>query len=120
MQSKHVVGGVVLAAVISVGGFFGYRAHSAVAPSNCVAGTDELCPTDFQLNELKEYRALEAKFVALNAKIQAQIHDDQVRMKGLEKDFSEGAPQGYNWDNKKMRWVKAPPAPVQTPAAPAK
>lgn len=75
----------------------------------CVAGADEQCASDEFVREWKEFKELSDKYQAPK--------DVQIRMKGLVADLQPQIPAGYQWDDKKLRFVKTP-QPKVVPSAP--
>lgn len=75
------------------------------AAQTCVAGPNEKCPSDLTISEFQEIKSLEAKY---NPKPPTPPQEIKIRYMGLVTDFQQQKPQGFHWDEKKMRWVKDP------------
>lgn len=83
--------------------------------TSCVAGPNEKCPSDLQIREWTEIKALEAKYAP-----PTPTDDDRIRYQGLVSDWNKNIPTGFHWDTVKTRWVVNPPeAPKPEPAKPA-
>lgn len=93
------VGVVTVALTLAAAGGSVYLSHRTPAYT-CVAGADEQCASDEFVREWKEFKELSDKYQAPK--------DVQIRMKGLVADLQPQIPAGYQWDDKKLRFVKTP------------
>jgi hypothetical protein len=79
---------------------------------SCVAGPDEICASDQFVQDWNQ-------FVSIRDKYQIP-HDAQVTMTGIVATLKEQVPAGYEWNEKKLRFVKQKPpqAQAQLPSVP--
>jgi len=86
---------------------------TAVAKYTCVAGPDEVCPSDLWVTDYQKMKAIMAPYVAPQEK--------QDLANGIAVRLNREIPPGYYFDEKKLRFVKAQVstnAPIASPPTP--
>ena len=83
------------------------RIHQA--SYHCVAGPNEQCASDEWYSDFQKLKTLQAPYQMPKEK--------QDMVAGMVQRLSRDIPAGYQWDEKKVRFVKQsmPQAPVQPP-----
>lgn len=92
---------------------FGQAKKVSHKPYTCVAGPNEVCPSDLWVKDFYRLRDLQNKWTP--------PQDTTDLMNGMIQRLSKEVPAGYTWNDEKLRFVKvtqdAPkPAPAPTPA----
>jgi len=122
MKTLLTIGALAFAALLT-----GCSHKSSAQAQTCVAGPDEICPSDIELGEVTEMKALNDAFQKKLKAFQDSNAESRIRYNGLDRTLALEAPKGYQWDEKKNRWVKTPaqaasstpvPAPVNPKGAP--
>lgn len=98
----------VLTAAIGIGLWVHYHSSSAAADYHCVAGPSEQCASDLWIAEYREWKAFQRKYAPPQA--------ETDRIQGMLDRMRGEIPQGMQWDDAKLRFVKAPPQPATPPA----
>jgi len=105
---------VEIAAVLIVTLVVGYSAYLIDAKIHassykCVAGPNEQCASDEWYSDFQKLKTLQAPYQMPKEK--------QDMVAGMVQRLSRDIPAGYQWDEKKVRFVKQsmPQAPVQPP-----
>jgi hypothetical protein len=130
---KLVLGVATLVAFSTVGGgayYFGARHANASTVPTCVAGVNEICPSDEFRQEVVTFKALNERQKALSqdpkVKELVSVIDQQRGMgERMQQEINQTlqANPGHQWDGAKEKFVPAPilqPKPAETPAAPPK
>jgi hypothetical protein len=110
MKKYLIYGGILLAGAGAGGGFYAHRTASP-PPYSCTAGQNEQCASDQWYQDYERFVALRTE---LNPK--PKLTADQVRqktdeMQGILNRLRIDAPSGFDWDEKKLRFVKRPSPP---------
>jgi hypothetical protein len=83
------------------------------ATQTCVAGPGEICPSDIELEEDAEMKALDASFQKKLKAFQDGNAESRIRYNGLKLTLFQESPKDHTWDPDKRRWV-TPPAQAAT------
>lgn len=106
--------GIILALVIGIGAAV-YASHrSSSSGYSCVAAPDEECPSDVMVKDWQAYKTIIDRY--------KMSREDELKANGLMVEMQKEAQKypGTNWDEKRLRFVKAKVAapPQPSPAAP--
>ena len=109
MHKYAAVAAIVIGVlVVGAAGYFvvDSRIHASY---HCVAGPNEQCASDEWYADFQKLKTLQAPYQMPKEK--------QDMVAGMVQRLSRDIPAGYQWDEKKVRFVKQsmPQAPVQPP-----
>jgi hypothetical protein len=112
---KYVLYSVILVAGVGAGvGWFFYRRASTTPPYSCTAGQNEQCASDQWYYDYQRFISLRTELNPKPKLSDAEIKHKTDEMQGLLNRLRIDAPTGYDWDEKKLRFVKRA-VPVPTP-----
>lgn len=114
MTTKILVSSAAFAITL-VGGGVGagyYISHRSSPPSySCVAGPDELCASDQFFSDYQRWKTLKADLAKQQESTELRdLQNKSDQLSGMTTRLSQQIPQGYAWDEKKSRFVKASPS----------
>lgn len=102
--------------------------NTAPAPAkaskySCVAGPDEICPSDLWMEDYEKFLSIQSKYRPAPPPPPKMSQEMQDQLTGMIVRLNSQIPKGYDWNGEKKRYVKkveAAQVPVPAPApAPA-
>jgi hypothetical protein len=115
----------VASLVIVAGGTTAYLHHTANATSQEPACTDtatEKCPNDYFSAQYRKFKKLQASTIELQQRgTLDEYNEKQDQLRGMGMRLTEMQPQGFQWNEKKWKFVQTPPPAASTsgPNSPA-
>jgi hypothetical protein len=109
MRKYGLAGGIILVTALLCGLGYVVDARIHQASYHCVAGPNEQCASDEWYSDFQKLKTLQAPYQMPKEK--------QDMVAGMVQRLSRDIPAGYQWDEKKVRFVKQamPPAPSAPP-----
>jgi hypothetical protein len=117
MKKNLLLWGTLLAGVGA--GTTAFVVHrSTPPPYSCTAGDNEKCASDQWYSDYERFVTLRTELNPKPKFSEAEIKHKTDEMQGLLNRLRIDAPPGYDWDEKKVRFVKHPMPPTPPPAPP--
>ena len=100
MRKYGLAGGIVLVTALLCGLGYVVDARIHQASYHCVAGPNELCASDEWYSDFEKLKTLQVPYQMPKEK--------QDMVAGMVQRLSRDIPAGYQWDEKKVRFVRQP------------
>lgn len=113
----QVIAALVLGVSLTAVGYFLVRKSNPAY--NCIAGPDEQCASDLFYADYERWKSLQAEVTAgQSTSAMRALQEKSDQFNGMTQRLTAQIPQGYQWDVKKLRFVKAPAPPPPVGSAP--
>jgi hypothetical protein len=109
-----VIGAVLAVILVGASGYMAFVHKPQPVSASCVAGDNELCPSDEWLRTYREAKALEKEINDDSANQRLQQKRDLLA--GMGQRLGQNQPAGYQWSEQRQKFTRVMPQPTVSPA----